>query len=173
MEAAPSVAGNPVALFRHHLLRLVVGREHTHVERHRAHGRRTGAREQSTDSILFQDVDQRVPDASVVSSLIRRQRPSACMRISDKSAGEPTSAPKPPAAKPAPAFCASDKFAPSFLSLSACTNCECRPNRAVVSSPDATDPPINPCTTRRNLRFSRWPPPCPAVRSSIRAANAL
>lgn len=58
----------------HHFLGLVVGREHTHVERHGANrgGTRTG--EESADTVLLHNIHESVTDAVVVASLIRRKR---------------------------------------------------------------------------------------------------
>ena len=58
----------------HHFLGLVVGREHTHVERHGANrgGTRTG--EESADTILLHNIHESVADAVVVAALIRRKR---------------------------------------------------------------------------------------------------
>lgn len=50
----------------------------------------------------------------------RQRRPvlaRACMRMSDRSAGEPTSAPRPPAVRPQAAFCHSGSGLLSFMRL--------------------------------------------------------
>ena len=66
-------AGNAVIL--HHLLRLVVRREHAHVERHCAHRSGGGADEQSADALFGDNVGERVHDAGVVAALRRGERP--------------------------------------------------------------------------------------------------
>ena len=57
------------AVLLHHLLGLVVGREHAHVERHGANGGGAGAREEAADALLLDGVRERVDDAGVVATL--------------------------------------------------------------------------------------------------------
>mmetsp|Transcript_11 Transcript_11/g.31 ORF Transcript_11/g.31 Transcript_11/m.31 type:complete len:318 (+) Transcript_11:155-1108(+) len=58
----------------HHLLGLVVGSEHAHVQCHGADGRGAGAGEQTADALLLDDVAQRVDDTGVVTALVHRER---------------------------------------------------------------------------------------------------
>ena len=65
----PSVPGR-----LQHLLGLVVGRQHAHVERHRPHHRGAGAPEEPAGPFLADDARQRVADALVVAALRGGQR---------------------------------------------------------------------------------------------------
>lgn len=65
----PSVPGR-----LQHLLRLVVARQHAHVQRHRPHDRGARTPEQAAGAFLADDAGQRVADALVVPALVGGQR---------------------------------------------------------------------------------------------------
>ena len=72
-----------------HLLGLVVGRQHAHVERHRPHHSWPGTPEQPPGAFLADDASERVADALVVAALVGGER-RVCLHPDQRKVGRGT-----------------------------------------------------------------------------------